>query len=110
MVSNEWNTISQGNTPMEVWQNKIRHLHDFLRGWARNHSSVYKKEKQRLLDIIDVLDIKDKSTPLTSTETEALHLANDNLAKLHRDEESKWAQRAKVKHIQKGVIIVSISI
>jgi hypothetical protein len=28
--------------------------------------------------------------------------ANEELAKLRRDEESKWAQRAKVKHVQKG--------
>jgi hypothetical protein len=28
--------------------------------------------------------------------------ARDDLAKLRRDEESKWAQRAKVKHVQEG--------
>jgi hypothetical protein len=28
--------------------------------------------------------------------------ANDELAKLRRNEESKWAQREKVKHIMKG--------
>jgi hypothetical protein len=28
--------------------------------------------------------------------------ANEKLGKLRRDEESKWAQRAKLKHIQEG--------
>jgi hypothetical protein len=32
----------------------------------------------------------------------SMRQANDELAKLRRNEESKWAQRAKVKHIQEG--------
>jgi hypothetical protein len=28
-----------------VWKNKIRHVRSFLRGWAKNISSIYKKEK-----------------------------------------------------------------
>jgi hypothetical protein len=33
---------------------------------------------------------------------DSLHRANDELAILRREEEAKWAQRAKVKHIQEG--------
>jgi hypothetical protein len=45
--------------------------------------SMKKKKKQWLLDTIDDLDIKAESIPLTSTEREAFHVANDHLAKLH---------------------------
>jgi exonuclease III len=36
IVKREWTSISSGNNAMEKWQNKIRHLRQFLRGWARN--------------------------------------------------------------------------
>jgi hypothetical protein len=41
------------NNPMEIWQSKILHVRSFLRGWVKNISSVYKKEKERLLNVID---------------------------------------------------------
>jgi hypothetical protein len=43
-------------------------------------------------------------------ERRALRDANDSLTKLRRDEESKWAQRVKVKHIQEVVTIQNIFI
>ena len=87
---------------MELWQNKIRHLRRFLKGWAKNLSGKYKKEKERLLAIIDELDVKVESNPLSMAERDALKDANDRVTKLRRDEETKWAQRAKVKHVQEG--------
>jgi hypothetical protein len=57
MVKREWAAVSAGKTPIITWQNKIRHLRGFLRGWAKNLSGKYKKEKKRLLNIIDFLDI-----------------------------------------------------
>jgi hypothetical protein len=41
-------------------------------------------------------------TPLKDDERAKLRKANDDITKLRRDEESKWAQRAKIKHIQEG--------
>jgi hypothetical protein len=102
MVAKEWISISEGSNPMKVWQNKIRHLRLFLRGWARNLSGKYKKEKERLLSIIDMLDRKAETSPLNKTERRFLKHANDEVARLRSDEESKWAQRAKVKHVQEG--------
>jgi hypothetical protein len=52
-----------------------------LKGWARNNSSAYKKEKQRLLDIIDKLDIKVETIPLSTSEREEMKLANEQLVK-----------------------------
>jgi hypothetical protein len=65
-------------------------------------SSVYKSEKVRLLSIIETLDLKAENVLLTNDERLCLNNANDPLAKLRRDEETKWAQRAKVKHVQEG--------
>jgi hypothetical protein len=84
------------------WQNKIRHLRQFIRGWARSLSGKYKTEKERMLNIIDILDKKVEITPLNENERRRLRSTNDVVAILRRDEESKWAQRAKVKHIQEG--------
>jgi hypothetical protein len=77
-------------------------LKRFLRGWAKNKSGVYKKERDRLTKIIDDPDIKAESSPLNEAESKMLRSANDKIGKLRRDEESKWAQRAKVKFIQEG--------
>jgi exonuclease III len=102
IIAREWNSVSHGDTPIDIWQNKIRNLRRFLRGWAKNMSSLYKKERDRLLLLIDTLDKKAESIPLNGYERGQLKDANMTLAKLRRDEESKWAQRAKVKHIQEG--------
>ena len=45
MITREWTAIQSGNNPVERWQNKIRHLRQFLRGWARNLSGEYKNSK-----------------------------------------------------------------
>jgi hypothetical protein len=87
---------------MENWLNKLRHIRRFLKGWAKNQSGRYKKEKERLLIMIDHLDLKAESVPLSLNEREELKKANESLSKLRREEESKWAQRAKVKHVQEG--------
>jgi hypothetical protein len=94
--------VSLGVTPIARWQNKIRHLRHFLKGWAKCLSGNYRKEKERLLKIIDELDLKAESQPLNEFERSSLRKANDDISKLRREEESKWAQRAKVKHIQEG--------
>jgi hypothetical protein len=101
-VEQEWKSISSGATALDRWQNKIRHLRQFLRGWARSLSGNYKVEKERLLNIIDILDKKAEISPLNDDERRTLRSTNDTIAKLRRDEESKWAQRAKVKHVQEG--------
>jgi hypothetical protein len=65
-------------------------------------SGNFRLEKEKLMNIIDVLDRKAEISPLNMEERENLRKANDGLAKLRRDEESKWAQRAKIKHVQEG--------
>jgi hypothetical protein len=76
----------------------------FLKGWAKCLSGQHKKEKKTLLSLIDELDLKGETTPLDD-ERAKLRKENDDITKLHRDGESKWTQRAKVKHIQEGKTI-----
>jgi hypothetical protein len=52
--------------------------------------------------LIDRLDLRAEIAPLTDLERKELREANEVLANLRRDEEIKWAQIAKVKHIQEG--------
>jgi hypothetical protein len=102
MVKDEWIFVNSGVSPVERWQHKVRHLRLFLRGWAKNLSGVYKKEKERLTLLIYELDLKGETTPLS--ETERVYKKEDDIAiaKLQRDEDTKWAQRAKLNHIQEG--------
>ena len=102
MICREWMSVTSGESPVERWQNKIRHLRQYLRGWAKNMSGEYKKLKNKLCLLIDELDIKAETSPLSVAENAAKKEADAYLAQLRRDEESKWAQRAKVKHVQEG--------
>ena len=45
MVSEIWQNVQHAGTPLERWQAKIRRLRQYLRGWAKNTSGAYKKEK-----------------------------------------------------------------
>jgi hypothetical protein len=60
---------------------------------------VYKIEIERRLLLIDFLDKKAEMASLSTSECGELRDANFKLPKLRRDEDSKWAQRAKVKYI-----------
>jgi hypothetical protein len=102
IVEREWSLVPTVDNPIINWQNKIHHLRQYLRGWARELSGKYKIERDRLNFIIDSLDKKSETTILCDAEREALKIANDEIATLRRVEESKWAQRAKIKHIQEG--------
>jgi hypothetical protein len=77
---------------MENWQSKIRHVRSFLRGWAKNLSSVYKLEKARPTNLIAVLDTRAETSPLNDADRRILRKTNDDLTILRRDEETKWAQ------------------
>jgi hypothetical protein len=82
LVATEWAAGPIGKTPMQTWQNKIRHLRRFLRGWAKNLSGKYKKEKERLLNVIDFLDIQAETFPLNERGRSKLKQANEQLNKI----------------------------
>jgi hypothetical protein len=84
--------VISGCSLIERWQNKLRYIRRFLKGWARNHSGLYRKEKERLLATIDELDIKAESVPLSVNERAALKRANDDISSLRREEEKKGSK------------------
>jgi hypothetical protein len=40
MVAQVWQRENRGTTSLEKWQNKIRNLRKYLRGWAKNASGT----------------------------------------------------------------------
>jgi hypothetical protein len=88
MVKKEWLLVPNGASPMDNWQNKIRHLRSYLRGWTKNMGCIYKLEKVQLSSSIDTLDLKVETILLSDDERRYLKNANDELAKLRRDEET----------------------
>ena len=53
----------------------------FLKG-GKNRSGIYKKQKEKLLSIMDVLELKVQSIPLSITEWDALWDANEHVGNL----------------------------
>ena len=102
LVAREWDKDAGGRTALERWQNKIRHLRSFLRGWAKHLSGIYKVEKERLLALIQSLDVKVETTILPAAKLHAKLDAEMRLKELLREEELKWALRAKVQRVVQG--------
>ena len=102
LIAREWAKDLGGRSNVERWQNKIRHLRQFLRGWVKHRSGIYKAEKERLLLPIQSLDLKAESSILDIRELETKVEAELRLKELLREEELKWALRAKVRKIVQG--------
>jgi hypothetical protein len=109
VVSEVWKKENKGNTSMQRWQNKIRRLRQFLRGWAKNLSGAYKKEKQELLRKAEELDKKAKSQLLSQCDWDLKQSIHERLNQLLREEELKWFQRAKTTNILEGDNNIDIS-
>jgi len=102
MVRDVWHSVVVEGTPIERWQAKIKRLRQYLRGWAKNVSGAYKKEKKELLNKLDELDKTAENSLLSEMELNLKHVLNERLAELLREEELKWSQRAKAKHLVEG--------
>jgi hypothetical protein len=88
MVAHLWQSVTEGSTSLERWQNKIRRLRQYLRGWAQHISGTYRKEKKKLLSLLEGLDKKDESVALSDQEINFKHFLRRRLALLLREEES----------------------
>jgi len=102
MVRDVWQSTLVEGSPIERWQAKIRRLRQYLRGWAKSVSGAYKKEKMNILNKLDELDKKAETVSISQVELDLKHVLNERLAELLREEELKWYQRAKVKHLLEG--------
>ena len=102
MVANIWQLENSGRSPLERWQNKILRLRQHLRGWAKHTAGAYRKEKKRLLALLDDLDKKAENAPLSDQDINLKHYLKERLVLLLREEEIKWYERAKVKTLLEG--------
>ena len=106
MVANVWQSEMSGSTPLERWQNRLRRLRQFLRGWAKNTAGTLRKEKKQLLSIWDGLDKKAEGGALSDQEINYKHYLKECLVMLLvmllREEEIRWYERAKVKTLLEG--------
>jgi len=87
LITNVTCTETRGNMPITRWQNKIRGVRCFLRGWAKNQVGENKKKKLWLLQQLDCLDRKAKSTLLlrkAGQEIESKRVLSVELRKLLR--------------------------
>lgn len=81
--------------PLQKWQNKIRRLRQFIRGWAKDMKGAYKKEKQELLRKAKELDMKAEVQLLNQQEMDLKQSIKDRLAQLLREQQIKWFQTVK---------------
>jgi hypothetical protein len=89
MIREIWSNTISGHTPMEIWQGKIRRVRQYLKGWTKNISGQYKKEKKEILNTLDRLDKKAETEPLLLHEIDYKQFLNNRLAELLREEEIK---------------------
>jgi hypothetical protein len=59
-VAEVWQRETKGSNSLERWQNKIRSLRRYLRGWVKNMNGSYKKEKKEILGKLEQLDKKSR--------------------------------------------------
>ena len=89
MVAKIWQSETTGRTPLERWQNKLRRLRQHLRGWAKHTAGIYRKEKKKLLALLENLDKKAESVPLSDQEINFKHFLKERLGLLLKEEEIK---------------------
>jgi hypothetical protein len=77
-------------------------LRSHLRGWATNNVGIYKQQKGNLISTMDKLDVEAESHDLMDRERNKLSQARNQLARLLREEEIKYYQRAKVTNVLLG--------
>jgi hypothetical protein len=101
-VKTVWQKETKGSSSLEIWQNKIRALRRYLRGWAKNMNGAYKKEKKDITNKLDELDKKAESTMLLPHEVDLKCCLNARLIQLLREEEIRWYQRSKLDKLLQG--------
>jgi hypothetical protein len=102
IVAEIWQQENNGHTPLQIWQNKLRRLRQYLRGGSKNYIGAFRKEKKELSDRIDQLDKKAEMIVLQQHEVDLQYCLKERLTTLLREEEIKWHQRSKTDHLLKG--------
>jgi hypothetical protein len=69
---------------------------------GKAHFGVVEKGKKEILSKLDDLDKRAEVVLLSTSELDLHNYLQNRLAQLHREEEIKWYQRAKVKELLEG--------
>jgi hypothetical protein len=111
MVSSIWQQENRREIAIQVWQNKVRALRQYLRGWAKNSAELIKREKNQLSELIDKLDKKAEITCLSPNELNTKAFANERPTSIMRErkkfDSSRW-QRSNIS--SRGMTIQNIFI
>jgi hypothetical protein len=102
MVKEILESVNNEEDSMRRWHSKIRILQQYLMGWTKNVSRMNKKEKKGLLDNLDLLDKKSEASLLSTQEVDLKQCLHNRLSQLLREDELKWYQRSKAKHLLEG--------
>jgi hypothetical protein len=85
VVAEVWKKEIRGTSPLQRWQNKIRRLRQYLRGWAQNMNGAYKKEKQELMRKAEELDKLAESQLLSQRDWDLKQSIHERLNQLLRE-------------------------
>jgi len=89
MVEKIWQSETTRRMPLERWQNKLRRLRQHLRGWAKHTARIYRKEKKKLLALLENLDKKAESVPLSDQEISSyFEIGRDKMVRESQGENS----------------------
>lgn len=102
MVAEVWNREVRWKDALEKWQNRIRAVRKYLRGWSKHSLGEDRKKKKLITLKLDALDKKSESYMLSTQELEQKSILSFELSKMRRKEELYWAQRAKAGMILQG--------
>lgn len=85
-----WDQLVGRREAIEDWNWKMAATRRFLKGWSKNTDNAYRKEKQKLIDMLDHIDRNAEKHGMTAADSVRKQL-ND----LIRSDNIKWYQRAK---------------
>jgi hypothetical protein len=85
MVTEIWQLEHGGESAVELGQNKIRALRQYLQGWAKDTVGHLKHEKHQIMNVLDGLDKKAEKTMLTPNEITLKHYLNERLTHILRE-------------------------
>lgn len=102
VIGSVWNGVFHGRNQLDIWHKKFTKLRKVLKGWNINIEGRYRKERNFLLEEIDILDKLEETSPLSSSERQEKIQLQEHLKKILREEEIKWIQRSKEKELHDG--------
>jgi hypothetical protein len=68
LVVKAWSLEINSSSTLDRWQAKIRKFRSLAKGWSANHEAAIRKQKKKLMEEYDLLDIKSETQILSAEE------------------------------------------